>query len=87
MDKQEVQRMIDDAIRQHEHEGSLSKQIQIQNIFGLIKTVDTAADLTNILAETPRDFYEQILIDTSTATKKLYVYDTVGGTWYSVTIT
>jgi|TARA_R100001530_G_scaffold100538_1_gene69905 hypothetical protein len=87
MEEKEVKRMIDEAIRQHEHEGSLSKQIQIENIFGLIKTIDDTTDLANVVAETPRDLYEQIFIDTSTATKKLYIFDTVGSTWYSVTIT
>lgn len=87
MEREEVQRMIDNAIQNHDHEGSLSKQIQIQDLFGVIRTIDDATDLTNATNETPRDVFEQIFIDTSTATKKLYIFDTVGGTWYSVTIT
>ena len=79
--------MIDDAIMSHEHTGSLSKQIQLEDVIGLIQTVDVAADLTNKLAETPRVLYEQMFIDTTTATKKLYIYDVPGDTWYSVTIT
>lgn len=86
MNQEQIQQMIDEAIRTHEHEGNISKQIQLENIFGLIRTVDSAADLINVLASTPRDLFEQIFIDTSTATKKLYIYDTIGNVWYSVVI-
>lgn len=85
--KREIQQMIDVKIRSHEHLGGEAQQIQIESIFGLIRTVDDATDLANALAETPRSLYEQLLIDTSTGTKKLYIFDTVGDTWYSVTIT
>ena len=87
MDEQQVKRIVDQAIMLHEHNGNLSKQIELQDIFGMIRTIDDATDLANIVAETPQNFYEQLLIDTSTATKKLYIYDTVGSVWYSVTIT
>ena len=87
MDEKKIQLMIDKAIQQHEHNGSLSKQVQLINIFGLVRTVSDATDLANIVAETPTNLYEQILIDTSTATKKLYIYDVPGNIWYSVTIT
>ena len=87
MDEQEIKRMIDKAIMMHEHEGSISKQISLKSVSDMIRTIDDATDLANIVAETPTNLYEQLLIDTSTATKKLYIYDTIGGVWYSVTIT
>lgn len=87
MDENKVKKMIDDAIMRHIHDGNLSQQIQLQDIFDMVRTVDSATDLANIVAETPTNLYEQLLIDTSTATKKLYIYDTIGGVWYSVTIT
>ena len=87
MDENKVKKMIDDAIMRHIHDGNLSQQIQLQDIFDMVRTVDSATDFANIVAETPTNLYEQLLIDTSTATKKLYIYDTIGGVWYSVTIT
>ena len=84
---QEIQNYVDEKIREHIHDGNYSQRVELESLFGRIRTVDDGTDLTNILAQTPRDFYEQILIDTSTSTKKLYIYDVLGDTWYSTTIT
>lgn len=78
--------MIRDAIALHRHDGNESQAIDIVNLFGMFKTITVAADLTNTLAATPRSIYEQLFIDTTTATKKLYIYDVPGATWRSCTI-
>lgn len=68
------------------HNGVDGGLIDFNNLTGLIKTTTVAAELTNILASRPTTIRDQILIDTTTATKKLYVYDAVGAVWRSVTI-
>ncbi len=77
---------LEQQMREHYHNGVVGRQIDIENTVGFIKTVTVATELTRILASTPRKFTEQILIDTTTATKKLYVYDTIGKVWRSTTI-
>lgn len=83
---QEIKNYIDDQIKAHIHDGNLSQRIQVSNIIGIFQTVTDATVLTNILASTPSSFIDQIIIDTSTATKKLYVYDITGNVWRSCTI-
>lgn len=67
--------------------------VDIENIRFPIQTISVAADLTAKLASKPNNFYEQIVIDCSTATKKLYIYEMDSstnpptGTWRSCTIT
>lgn len=78
--------VLEQKMREHYHNGIVGRQIDIRNVLFFIKTVTSATELTNILASTPRKFTEQILIDTTTATKKLYIYDSVGHVWRSVTI-
>lgn len=79
---QELERQM----REHFHNGVEGQQIEFANLIGRIKTITVAADLTAILAQKPRDVSNQIIIDTTTATKKLYVYDATGDVWRSVTI-
>lgn len=67
-----------------------NNQVYIKNIWGLFQTVTVAGDLTVRLAGSPKSIYDQLFIDTTTATKKLYIYSSIGsttGVWYSVTIT
>ncbi len=59
----------------------------IQDISGKIATSITSTETTLRKSKAPRNLYEQIFIDTSTGTKKLYIYDSTGAVWYSVTIT
>ena len=87
MEEKEIKRIIDKSIQEYNMKRNDYNLVQLQDIFGMVRTIDDATDLANIVAETPQNFYEQLLIDTSTATKKLYIYDTVGSVWYSVTIT
>lgn len=68
------------------HNGVDGGLVDFNNLTGLIKTTTVAAELTNILASRPTTIRDQILIDTTTATKKLYVYDAVGAVWRSCTI-
>lgn len=89
MQNEELQRRIEtleQQMREHYHDGVLGRQINIQDTIGFIKTVTVVAELTSILASTPTRFTQQILIDTTTGTKKLYIYDIVGHVWRSVTI-
>ncbi len=87
MKEEEIKKIINKSIQEYDMKRNDYNLVQLQNIFGMVRTIDDATDLANIVAETPQNFYEQLLIDTSTATKKLYIYDTVGSVWYSVTIT
>ena len=58
--------------------------IDIKNIFGNIKTITAAAELANVLANEPNNFYDQIFIDS--ANSLLYIYDKVNKTWENITI-
>lgn len=73
-------------VSQQTHNGVDGGLVDFSNLSGLIKTVTAAGELTNILASVPKSIRDQILIDTTTATKKLYIYDNVGYVWRSVTI-
>lgn len=70
----------------HQHFGISDHRVNLYDLLGTIKTITIATDLTNTLNATPTRLLEQIFIDTTTATKKLYVYDMVGKVWRSVTI-
>jgi len=87
MKEEEIKKIINKSIQEYDMKRNDYNLVQLQDIFSMVRTIDDATDLANIVAETPQNFYEQLLIDTSTATKKLYIYDTVGSVWYSVTIT
>lgn len=78
--------MLERQMREHAHNGVVGAEIGIENIRSTLLTVTVAAQLTAILAGKPKKFKDQILIDTTTATKKLYIFDTVGGVWRSCTI-
>lgn len=78
--------LLETQMREHMHNGVMGAETSIKNIRDTIKTVTVAGELTKILAGKARKFNEQIFIDTTTATKKLYIYDTVGAVWRSVTI-
>lgn len=73
-------------MREHYHNGESGQEIQLARIRGLFRTITTAGALTIVLASKPRRVIDQVLIDTSTATKKLYVFDTIGAVWRSCTI-
>lgn len=61
-------------------------QADIKNIVGMFRTITDATELSNATARQANTVYEQIFIDTTTATKKLYIYDYVGKVWRSCTI-
>ena len=77
---------LKNMMSQQIHNGVDGGLVDFNNLTGLIKTVTVAAELTNILANKPSIVRDQILIDTTTATKKLYIYDAVGNVWRSCTI-
>lgn len=77
---------LEEQIKTHAHNGVIGGQINIQETFGLLKTVTVAGELTNITALPAKTLHEQIFIDTTTATKKLYIFDAPGNVWRSVTI-
>lgn len=90
-DVEQLKRELEETKRslaQHNHLGSNGNRIDFFDLVGHIRTITVAGDLTNILASKPRTIYEQILIDNTTGTKKLYVYDMDSGGigWKSVTI-
>lgn len=74
------------SLIQHAHNGVDAWQVDFNNLSGLIKTVTSSAELTNITSSKPSSVRDQIFIDTTTATKKLYVYDAAGNVWRSCTI-
>lgn len=86
----EIYRAIDDLkslMQSHPHDGVLSQQIQLDDLAGLIDTVTSATELSNRTGGKPQNLTSQIFMDTSTATKRLYIYDANGNTWYKTTIT
>lgn len=79
---------MESQLQIHSHNGWGGGLVSFNDLAFTIKTVDVATDLTNIIAAgaNPRKISEQIFIDTTTATKKLYIYDMVGKVWRSVAI-
>lgn len=77
---------LERQMREHSHNGVVGAEIGLANLRDTLLTVTVAAQLTAILAGKPTKFRDQILIDTTTGTKKLYIFDTVGGVWRSCTI-
>ena len=73
-------------IKDHQHEGNIGREINLINIFDLLRTITDATELTNVTGQPATRLYEQMFIDTSTATKKLYIFDATGNVWRSVTI-
>jgi len=77
----EIQNYIDQKIREHFHNGIDSKLLNLENIFGMFRTVDTAP------IHTPRNLFEQIVIYTSDTVYRFYWYDTTAGVWHYITAT
>lgn len=90
--EQEIQQLRDevqqlkDLMTQQVHNGVDGGLVDFSYLTGTIKTITSATELTNVTAFKPTNVRDQILIDTTTATKKLYIYDTVGKVWRSCTI-
>lgn len=75
-----------DELGQQVHNGIDGGLVDFSYLTGSIKVITSASELTNALAFKPTNVRDQILIDTTTATKKLYIYDSVGKVWRSCTI-
>lgn len=86
MDIEQRLQNLEREMKEHHHNGVVGGPVEVRDLFGVLKTITIAGDLTNALATKPGRLIDQILIDTTTATKKLYVYDSVGNVWRSVTI-
>lgn len=90
--EQEIQQLRDevqqlkDLMTQQVHNGVDGGLVDFSYLTGTIKTITSATELTNVTAFKPTNVRDQILIDTTTATKKLYIYDAVGKVWRSCTI-
>ena len=90
--EQEIQQLRDEIqqlrgiLTQQVHNGIDGGLVDFSYLTGNIKTITSATELTNATAFKPTNVRDQILIDTTTATKKLYVYDSVGKVWRSCTI-
>lgn len=78
--------LLQELLLSQTHNGGDGALVDFNNLTGLIKTISVAGELTNATAAKPTTVRDQLFIDTSTATKKLYIYDAVGKVWYSVTI-
>lgn len=78
---EELKNYIDQKIREHFHNGLDSQLLKLENLFGLIRTVDTAP------THTPRNLFEQFIIYTNGATYRLYLYDTTNNAWRYVALT
>ena len=71
---------------QQMHNGVDGHSIEFGSLIGTIRTITSSTELTNFLANKPTSVYNQLAIDTTTGTKKLYIYDIVGDVWRSTTI-
>lgn len=72
--------------REDSHQGaSTGMQINWSDLFGILKVVTVAADLTARLAGTPKSIPDQMFIDATTSTKNLYFYDSTDKAWLKVT--
>lgn len=68
-------------VRKHTHDGTNSRQIDVRNLSGFIRTVSTVPTYV------PTSFAEQLVIYSSGGTFRLYAYDTVGKAWHYVVLT
>lgn len=74
------------SVRRHTHDGANSKQININDLVGIIKTVSVAPSVgTNV--PLPSTFADQFRVYKNGSTKRLYVFDTVNKIWSYVTLT
>lgn len=77
------------SMTQQGHNGYDGARINLVDLIGFIPTITDATELTNtttVADRVPSTISGQLFIDTTTATKKLYIYDVVGKVWRSVTI-
>jgi len=78
---EEIKNYIDQKIREHYHNGLDGGLLKLENIFGMIRTVDTPP------THTPRNLFEQFVIYTNGATLRFYWYDTTNNLWHYITAT
>jgi len=85
---EQIKRQLEEMAQQQSQKPLLSEEqfLDVKNITSLFKTITSATELTNATAIGANTIYEQLFIDTTTATKKLYIYDEAGKLWRSCTI-
>lgn len=66
---------------EHNHDGNTGQLVNLQDVFGLIETVDTAP------THTPSNIYEQFKVYTNSTTYRFYWYDADNNVWHYVTAT
>ena len=66
---------LDQDLRTHRHDGIGSELINLSDIRGFIRTVDTAP------THTPRNLSEQFIIYKNATTYRFYWYDTINNEW------
>lgn len=83
MDEKEIKKIISKSIQEYDMKRNNNQLVLLQDIFGSVRTIDDATDLTNTLAETPTNFYEQMFIhyNSTGPVTRLYIYDTVTKEW------
>lgn len=64
----------------HTHNNIFSKQINVNNLMGTLKTVTVAPTIK------PSGIYDQVQIAKIAGTSYLYIYDIVNSAWLRVTI-
>lgn len=78
---QMFERLFNDKIKEHSHEGYTSKRILLTDVFGLFETVSV------VPTQVPQTIFDQVKVYVSGATLRLYWYDTTAGVWHYVTAT
>lgn len=76
MNNEEIRNYIDEAIKNHTHNGVDSQLINVRFISLLFDTVNT------VPSHTPQNIFEQIKIYNSGGTYRLYWYDTNLKQWH-----
>lgn len=74
--KREVQTMIDEAIKSHNHNGVLTSLVDIRDIDDLFENV-----LAVVPTKVPTNAWEQIKIYRNGADYRFYWYDFASGAW------
>ena len=76
-------------VRQQQYGGFDGQHVDIQYLLGFFKTTSDSIEfnrITDTTARVPSNISEQVFIYNNGGTFKLYVYDSIGKVWKSVTI-
>jgi len=73
--KMEIERMIAQAIKDHNHDGVLTQQNEIIDLVGMVEEVSA------VPTAVPRSFYEQFKVYSNAGTYRFYWYDFTSAAW------